>query len=431
MGGLATKAFLSSFSLPFSGATLFIDEAYNLGKGQFGQEACDTLVAGMTSEEFKDVLIVIAGYPHDLDEMFKSNPGLKSRFNHFFEFPDWRAEDCVAFFRHNAAKEGFASLDDDIAKLITDGFEMLAKFDGFANGRDVKAVWEDAKSHRADRVFDHPEEGTKTLQLGDVHPAMQSIIRSRHPKLSPLTRRDHLMANPTRSTMQLKPGSFVPPPTKPPGLRNSTKLKENVTEESVVSNKVQETDKEHDNFDDESCSSGGNEGPGGRGDACQDRQVGRDDGVPDDVWNDLVLAKQREKEQELELERIRLELEEKARLEEEARRAHEAELRRIQEEMERQKEEERRRLEEERRRLEDEERRRREAAELARIQQEKELQRLEEEKRRREKIKERLRQISKCPMGFDWIRHGAGWRCGGGSHFVSDAELHDKFGHIL
>ena len=74
------------------GACLFIDEAYNLSSsmGQFGKEACDTLVAGMTSEDFKDVQIIIAGYPHEIDEMFKSNAGLKSRFTHFFEFPDWR-----------------------------------------------------------------------------------------------------------------------------------------------------------------------------------------------------------------------------------------------------------------------------------------------------------------------------------------------------
>ena len=80
------------------GGILFIDEAYNLGIGPFGKEACDTIVAAMTSEQFKDVVIVIAGYPHDIDSMLNSNAGLKSRFTHFFEFPDWRPEDCKSFF---------------------------------------------------------------------------------------------------------------------------------------------------------------------------------------------------------------------------------------------------------------------------------------------------------------------------------------------
>lgn len=95
--------------------------------------------------------------------------------------------------------------------------------------------------------------------------------------------------------------------------------------------------------------------------------------------------------------------------------------------IEQQKEEERQKLEEERRRLEEEDRRRREAVEHARIQREKELHRIEQEKRQREKIRERLRQISLCPMGFNWRRQRSGWRCGGGSHYVSDAELQRSF----
>jgi hypothetical protein len=51
--------------------------------------------------------------------------------------------------------------------------------------------------------------------------------------------------------------------------------------------------------------------------------------------------------------------------------------------------------------------------------------RAEEEKRRR--IQEKLRQISPCPAGFNWFQCGGGWRCGGGSHFVSNAELERQF----
>ena len=40
-------------------------------------------------------MIIIAGYPGDINKMLDTNPGLKSRFTHFFEFPDWTAADCV------------------------------------------------------------------------------------------------------------------------------------------------------------------------------------------------------------------------------------------------------------------------------------------------------------------------------------------------
>lgn len=36
---------------------------------------------------------------------------------------------------------------------------------------------------------------------------------------------------------------------------------------------------------------------------------------------------------------------------------------------------------------------------------------------------ETLRQMGRCCMGYKWRKEGAGYRCEGGSHWVSDAEL--------
>lgn len=50
----------------------------------------------------------------------------------------------------------------------------------------------------------------------------------------------------------------------------------------------------------------------------------------------------------------------------------------------------------------------------------------EEQKQKTEeerKTMSRVQAIGKCPMGFDWHKEGGGWRCGGGSHYVSDLEL--------
>lgn len=57
-----------------------------------------------------------------------------------------------------------------------------------------------------------------------------------------------------------------------------------------------------------------------------------------------------------------------------------------------------------------------------------ELRRLEEEARRakeeeHQRIQQQLRVCGACPMGYSWYRCGGGWRCTGGSHFKSDAEL--------
>jgi hypothetical protein len=46
-----------------------------------------------------------------------------------------------------------------------------------------------------------------------------------------------------------------------------------------------------------------------------------------------------------------------------------------------------------------------------------------EEKRQREAVMERVKMIGRCPVGYEWIKEGNGYRCAGGSHFVSDAQV--------
>ena len=61
------------------GGVLFIDEAYELGKGIYGEEALTTVLAAMTDPEYK-LVIIIAGYPEDMENMLARNVGLKSRY---------------------------------------------------------------------------------------------------------------------------------------------------------------------------------------------------------------------------------------------------------------------------------------------------------------------------------------------------------------
>ena len=54
---------------------------------------------------------------------------------------------------------------------------------------------------------------------------------------------------------------------------------------------------------------------------------------------------------------------------------------------------------------------------------EKEVARLKEAARHKEKIQTRLRRIGRCPQNFEWIPTSGGYRCAGGSHFVSAEQL--------
>lgn len=55
-------------------------------------------------------------------------------------------------------------------------------------------------------------------------------------------------------------------------------------------------------------------------------------------------------------------------------------------------------------------------AELAAAEEAERQLRLAEESR----LQARLKSSGRCPAGFAWHQEGSGWRCNGGSHFVSD-----------
>jgi stage V sporulation protein K len=79
------------------GGVLFIDEAYSLARGgekDFGKESIDCLVRAMEDHR-GELLLILAGYPAEMEWFLCQNPGLRSRFPIIIDFPDYSPEDLL------------------------------------------------------------------------------------------------------------------------------------------------------------------------------------------------------------------------------------------------------------------------------------------------------------------------------------------------
>lgn len=133
------------------GGVLFIDEAYALCRDDhdsFGQEAVDTLVPAL--EEYGDSLMVIlAGYPDDMERFLSKNAGLKSRFPTTLTFEDYSTDQLLHIFQMLVEKEGF-SLREGWQEVVAPQFEAVRIRQGkdFGNAREARNMASNAIRHR-------------------------------------------------------------------------------------------------------------------------------------------------------------------------------------------------------------------------------------------------------------------------------------------
>lgn len=138
------------------GGVLFIDEAYALTANSFGNdygsEAVNTMLKRMEDHR-DDLAVVVAGYTDPMKNFIESNPGLRSRFNRYFEFEHFKPAELFTIFETFCKKSDFILTDDAIEKL-KDTFDLLyaKKDEGFGNARVIRNLFEKCVQNQANRV---------------------------------------------------------------------------------------------------------------------------------------------------------------------------------------------------------------------------------------------------------------------------------------
>lgn len=147
---------------------LFIDEAYSLvstSEEDYGKEAVATLLKRM--EDDRDRLIVIlAGYNNEMEAFINSNPGLRSRFNRYIEFPDYNAEELLEIFMLSVIKYEYILEDTAKSKLLQAiNAAVESKGKDFGNARFIRNLFEKTVERQANRLAPMPNPKKEDLLI--------------------------------------------------------------------------------------------------------------------------------------------------------------------------------------------------------------------------------------------------------------------------
>ncbi|AIF43679.1 stage V sporulation protein K [Virgibacillus sp. SK37] len=138
------------------GGILFIDEAYSLARGgdkDFGKEAIDTLVKHM-EDHHNDFVLILAGYPYEMERFLTLNPGLQSRFPFILDFEDYEISQLMKIARQMAAEREYRLTKEAEQELRMHLFKKTQeKGRNFSNARYVRNVIENAIRLHAVRLL--------------------------------------------------------------------------------------------------------------------------------------------------------------------------------------------------------------------------------------------------------------------------------------
>ena len=151
---------------------LFVDEAYSLTPSSgvdYGHEAIATLVKAMEDHR-DDFAVIVAGYGEEMQEFIESNPGLRSRFKTYIDFPDYNAGELGEIFGRMAAEVGIG-LGPGVLEKVAGVFAAASGKRAFGNARFARSLFEQGYAHMAARAaLDGAVtiEELTTLQVEDI-----------------------------------------------------------------------------------------------------------------------------------------------------------------------------------------------------------------------------------------------------------------------
>ena len=183
------------------GGILFVDEAYTLAplsasgdRDNQGAQALEKLMKRMEDDRGQ-FIVIAAGYRTEMENLFRVNPGFRSRFNYFLDIKDYSPEQLFEIMQVFAESKKYIFSPDAEAltrKMITEMYNSRDK--DFANGRTMRTLFDQICKKQAQRLQgvdissmsneelmtinqeDVPYEAPKSVDVGDCLKKLDGLV---------------------------------------------------------------------------------------------------------------------------------------------------------------------------------------------------------------------------------------------------------------
>lgn len=172
------------------GQVLFVDEAYRLGEGGYGAEALNEMVDILTKPSYVGKMIVIlAGYDSDMNQLLAVNPGLSSRFPETIAFKNMTPKDCIEVLVRDLERkkisapflrEPGSAAYREVAGLVA----QLAEGKEWGNARDMRTLAKTMIGVVYNRT-DTPPDVLPTLPPQDAVECVRRLLQERRARERP------------------------------------------------------------------------------------------------------------------------------------------------------------------------------------------------------------------------------------------------------
>jgi SpoVK/Ycf46/Vps4 family AAA+-type ATPase len=128
------------------GAVLFIDEAYRLAEDEQGRRVLSQIVQHCTDDEYADVVVILAGYRQEMENLLDVNPGIRGRFPEVIEFHDLPTDGLVDVVVREIELRGFDvrnAEEPEFRRRVSSVITARRNAPDFANARAAHALVEE------------------------------------------------------------------------------------------------------------------------------------------------------------------------------------------------------------------------------------------------------------------------------------------------